>query len=137
MTTFATLEFYQTEYLQGDTQVVPDTAFMRLATKASEAINLRTSERAETMGVIDEKTDILNFPITIKRCTCELAEFYFRNEQANSSGAIQSMGAGRASLTFVNQRRQQAELNRETEEIFRRHLNNVLDGTGTLLLYRG
>lgn len=157
---FADLEFYKIEYLAGDTQLIPDASFVRRAREASQEINRRTFGRAETMACeveievpIENNTEkfkpvffeeeyeteiIIDYPVEIKSCMCELAEAYFANAESQSLESVQSQSiSGTYSINYRDQRRRTDEFNTVISGILHKWLSEITDFTGTPLLYRG
>ena len=124
---FADLVFYKIEFLNGDTQTIPDNSFDRRATEASAEINRVTFGRAKTFEEI---------PTEIKHCACELAELFYSEAVARSNNAVKSKSLDGWSKTMEDQRRQPEDFEMTKNAILDKWLD-ALDVDGVNVRYSG
>lgn len=93
MNTFATVEFYTSDYLMGRQAVIDTASFPFYARKATQAIKQYTFDN------IDENKPILD---AVQMCCCEVAEYLYTDEQQskNQTNGVISEKVGEFSITY-------------------------------------
>lgn len=141
---YADLDFYINEYLAGDIQIIPDTAFKRRAREASQIIDQMTYDRARhTLAITGievnedgETIEIRDYPEPIKFCMCELVELLYRQAQANDLETLKSESVGDWSGTYADQKIEKKEKDAVIRDTINKWLRPVIIN-GQSLLYMG
>lgn len=118
MTNYADYAYYTDTY---GGAVIDTASFKLYACKATQAIKLHTFNRIADDSIPDEA----------KMCCCELAEYFYRQENKDHEDDVQSEKKGEWSTTYVSGK--EAEESKQSK--IREMIYNWLAMSG--LLYRG
>jgi len=105
-------EFYLAEYRQNAQPVIPEAEFLYLEKQARSNVNKKHVALEEV-------------PDYLKECVCEVAEYLYRRNEANSADAIKSYSNDGYSETYVDQKKTPSEERAEIREIIFRHLSGT------------
>ena len=93
MISYTTVEYYTDKYLMGRTAVIDTAVFPFYATKATMTIKQYTFDNiGETEPFKDE----------LQMCCCELAEYFYKQDNKDHDEDIQSEKKGEWSATYVS-----------------------------------
>jgi len=109
---WANVEYYTEEYLLGRSPTIPPQEYAYWEKQARSAINRNHIEIEEV-------------PDALKECVCEVAEYLFTRDQANSPDTIKSFSNDGYSESYADQSMTAAEEQVDIREIITRHLSGT------------
>lgn len=120
-------DFYENEFLLGDSPVIPLTSFMRFARDASQLIDMFTFNRL---------IDFEEIPHEVAMATCAVAEILYTDTSSNQADNVQSQNMSGYSISFRDNRQSRVNVQSNLRATITKWLTHV-EIEGVPLLYRG
>lgn len=133
---FANTDFYQNEYLQGRTEIIPLTEFLFWAEQATQRINRRGMSEDSLIEIFDNCP--MDTMTRLGKATCDLAETLYRDETARGTPgepAKKAESVGGYSVSYSSEKLTTRQINAVTRDtvnswLFGTSLHNVFVFSG-------